>query len=146
MAAIRKEAHVIAAKNNHELIISNGPPGIGCSVTSSLSGSNLAMLVTEPDLSSTFDLQRVLEVCQHFNMPAMICVNKYDINPENTEQILGFCEERRVGVVAKIPFDSAVTQAIIEGLPVNEFYQGEVSGEIERLWSIMLTKLQSLPG
>jgi len=131
VAAIRKVAHVIAAKNNHELIISDGPPGIGCSVISSLSGADLAVLVTEPTLSGIFDLQRILEVCQHFNVPAIICVNKYGINPENREQILRFCEQKGIEVAAKIPFDSAVTQAIIKGLPVIEFYRGKVSIEIE---------------
>ncbi|MCR4393905.1 MAG: ATP-binding protein [Dehalococcoidales bacterium] len=145
VAAIRKEAHTIAVRNNHGLIISDGPPGIGCPVISSLSGADLAVLVTEPTLSGIFDLKRVLEVCQHFNVPAMICINKYDINPENTEQILRFCEEKGIEVAAKIPFDSAVTQAIIKGFPVIEFYRGKVSSEIERLWSIILAKLQSLP-
>jgi MinD superfamily P-loop ATPase len=74
VATVRKQARKIAEENNLEYIISDGPPGIGCPVISSLSGVDLALLVTEPTLSGIHDLERVYSVCQHFNVPVLVCV------------------------------------------------------------------------
>jgi MinD superfamily P-loop ATPase len=134
VATVRKEARQIAEEDNLDFIISDGPPGIGCPVISSLSGSNLAVLITEPTLSGIHDLERVLEVCYHFDVPALVCINKYDINEDNTHKIESYCLEGNIEVAAKIPFDNVVTEAMIKGLPVVEYSQGRVSREIQKLW------------
>lgn len=134
VATVRKEARQIAEKEKRDLIISDGPPGIGCPVISSLSGANLAVLVTEPTLSGIHDLERVLAVCRHFQVPALVCINKYDLNKENTYRIETFCRDEGLEVAARIPFDNVVTEAIVKGLPVVEFSNGKVSSEIKRLW------------
>jgi MinD superfamily P-loop ATPase len=134
VSIIRKEARHIAEKNNLDFIISDGPPGIGCPVISSLSGVNLAVLVTEPTLSGIHDLGRILQVCRHFEVPAVICINKYDINLENSQKIENYCREEKVGVAARIPFDNLVTKAMTKGVPVVEFSDGPVSQEIQKLW------------
>ena len=87
VALVRQQARQMAEKKGADYIISDGPPGIGCPVISSLSGANLALLVTEPTLSGIHDLERVLGVCHHFGVPALVCINKYDINEDNTHQI-----------------------------------------------------------
>jgi MinD superfamily P-loop ATPase len=135
VATVRKEARRIAEKDNLDYIISDGPPGIGCPVISSLSGTNLAVLVTEPTLSGIHDLERVLEVCRHFEVPPLVCINKYDLNEENTLSIESYCRDEGVEVAARIPFDNVVTEAMIKGLPVVEFSNGKVSQEIKKLWS-----------
>ncbi len=134
VAVVRQQAKQIAEKHGVDYIISDGPPGIGCPVISSLSGANLALLVTEPTLSGIHDLERVLGVCHHFGVQAMVCINKYDINENNTRRIEGYCLSQKVEVAARIPFDNAVTEAIVQGLPVVEYYQGKVTSEIESLW------------
>jgi len=134
VAVVRQQAKQIAEKHGVDYIISDGPPGIGCPVISSLSGANLALLVTEPTLSGIHDLERVLGVCHHFGVQAMVCINKYDINENNTRRIEGYCLSQEVEVAARIPFDNAVTEAIVQGLPVVEYYQGKVTSEIESLW------------
>jgi len=145
VAAVRKEARTIATKNNLEMIINDGPPGIGCPVISSLSGSDLALLVTEPTLSGIHDLERVMEVCRHFDVPALVCINKFNLNLENTRQIERFCREQGVEVAARIPYDDVVTSAMIRGVPVVEFSRGQVSMEIEKLWNLILEGFESLP-
>ena len=124
----------MAEKQGIDLVISDGPPGIGCPVISSLSGASLALLVTEPTLSGIHDLERVLGVCHHFGVRALVCINKYDINEDNTHQIEGYCLRQGVEVVARIPFDNVVTEAIVRGIPVVEYSQGKVTHEIESLW------------
>jgi MinD superfamily P-loop ATPase len=141
VALVRQHAKQIAERDGLDYIISDGPPGIGCPVISSLSGANLALLVTEPTLSGIHDLQRVLGVCRHFGIPAMVCVNKYNLNEDNTHQIENYCLNQGIEVAAKIPFDNVVTGALVQGLPVVEYSQGNVTQEIKSLWQTLTEAL-----
>jgi MinD superfamily P-loop ATPase len=134
VALVRQQARSIAESDRLDYIISDGPPGIGCPVISSLSGADLALLVTEPTQSGIHDLERVLDVCRHFGIPALVCINKYDINGDNSRKIEDYCLCHGLEVVAKIPFDNVVTEAIVKGVPVVEHGQGRVTKEIESLW------------
>ncbi|MBA7558709.1 NAD(P)H-quinone oxidoreductase subunit I, chloroplastic [subsurface metagenome] len=137
VAVVRQQATQIAEKHGLDYIISDGPPGIGCPVISSLSGANTALLVTEPTLSGIHDLERVLGMCHHFGVQALVCINKYDINEDNTHQIEGYCLSQGVEVAARIPFDNIVTEAMVHGLPVVEYSRNGVSRQIESLWEIV---------
>ncbi|MFC1870586.1 ATP-binding protein [Chloroflexota bacterium] len=137
VALVRQQARQMAEKKGVDYIISDGPPGIGCPVISSLSGANLALLVTEPTLSGIHDLERILGVCHHFGVPALVCINKYDINEDNTHQIERYCLNQGVEVAARIPFDNIVTKAMVEGLPVVEYSRNGVSHQIEILWKLV---------
>jgi MinD superfamily P-loop ATPase len=134
VAQVRQEARRIAEEKGLDCIISDGPPGIGCPVISSLSGAGLALMVAEPTLSGIHDLERVLGVSDHFGVPAAVCINKYDLNEENSRRIEDYCKDREIKLAARIPFDNAVTEAIVRGLPVVEYTDGAVSREIEGLW------------
>jgi MinD superfamily P-loop ATPase len=134
VAVVRQQARQIAEEQKLDYIISDGPPGIGCPVISSLSGASLALLVTEPTLSGMHDLERVLGVCRHFSVPATVCINKYDLNEENTRQIETYCSTQGVELASRIPFDNVVTEALVRGVPVVEYSDGKVSREMGALW------------
>ena len=134
VAQVRQQAKQIAEEKNLEYIISDGPPGIGCPVISSLSGAKLALLVTEPTLSGIHDLERAFGICRHFGIPAVVCINKYDLNEDNSRQIESYCAQQGISVTSKIPLDNVVTEALVHGVPVVEYSTGGVSQEIERLW------------
>jgi MinD superfamily P-loop ATPase len=134
VALVRQHAKQIAERDGLDYIISDGPPGIGCPVISSLSGVNLALIVTEPTLSGIHDLERVLSVCRHFGINALVCINKYDLNDENTIAIHEYCHEKGIEVAAMIPFDNVVTEAMVKGLSVVEYSEGRVAEEVKRLW------------
>jgi MinD superfamily P-loop ATPase len=142
VASVRQTAWVIAEKQGADYIINDGPPGIGCPVISSLSGARLALLVTEPTLSGIHDLDRVLEVCQHFNVPALVCINKYNINEDNTHRIEDYCRAQQVDVIARISFDKVFTEAMIHGLPVVKYSNGKVSKQINLLWQNIVDRLK----
>jgi len=142
VALVRQNARLIAERDNLDYIITDGPPGIGCPVISSLSGASVALLVTEPTLSGIHDLERVVGVCRHFGVPALVCVNKYDLNEENTSQIERYCSDEGIEVAAKISFDNVVTEAIVRGLPVVEYSNGKVTQQIKELWQIISAKLE----
>ena len=131
---VRKEAQRIAQEGKYPLILIDGPPGIGCPVISSVGGVDAALVVTEPSLSGIHDLKRVLGVCRHFQVPARVCVNKADINSENTERIKEFCQEEGAPVIGEIPFDPIVTKAMVYESTVVEYTSGRVSNEIKKMW------------
>jgi MinD superfamily P-loop ATPase len=142
VAQVRKKAKEVAERDGLVYILSDGPPGIGCPVISSISGVNLALLVTEPTLSGIHDLKRVQGVMKHFGIPSAVCINKWDLNEENTLNIERYCSEEGVCVVSKIPYDDVFTEAMVHGLPVVEYSKGPVSNEIERMWSSLMRLLE----
>lgn len=131
---VRKEAAKIAQEKKYPLVLIDGPPGIGCPVIASLGGVDAALVVTEPSLSGIHDMHRILNLCRHFNIPAWVCINKADINHDNTQKIRDFCGEQGISVIGEIPFDPVVTKAMIKGQTVIEYSASLVSMEIEKIW------------
>lgn len=134
VALVRNQAKTLAQENNLACIITDGPPGVGCPVISSLSGADLTLLVTEPTISGMHDLHRVLGVCRHFGVPALVAINKYDLNEENTAQLEQYCRNQDVEVAGRLPFDPAVVRAMKEGKPVVEYSANGISTALEKLW------------
>ena len=142
VALVRKNAKTIAEKNKCELIINDGPPGIGCPVIASVGGVDLGLIVVEPTLSGIHDMKRALDLLSHFKIPALVCANKYDLNTENSSSIEEFCKTNQIEVVGKIPFDSIVTESMIVAKPVSEYApKSNVSQAINELWKNIQTHL-----
>lgn len=141
VATVRKQAKTIAKEQGLDLILSDGPPGIGCPVISSISGVNLAVAVTEPTLSGIHDLERVIGVCRHFGIPVTVCINKYDINEDNTRQIEDYCNDQSIDVAVKIPYDNVVTEALIRGMLVVEYSDNSISHQIKVLWEVISARI-----
>ena len=134
VALVRKEARVWAEREGIGLLLTDGPPGIGCPVIASLGNADLALVVTEPTPSGIHDLERVLALCSHFRVPAAVCVNKFDLNPGLDAKIRDFCAESQTAVTQSIPFDESVTKAIQQGLPLVEFNHGPASRAVAGVW------------
>jgi MinD superfamily P-loop ATPase len=134
VAVVRRQARRIAQEQGAEYILNDGPPGIGCPVISSLSNVRLALIVSEPSLSGIHDLERVLEVCRHFRVTSLVCVNKHDLDEKATRRIQDYCRRAKVDVAATIPFDPAVTEAVVRGIPVVEYSDGPAARHIAQLW------------
>ncbi|MFC1925530.1 ATP-binding protein [Chloroflexota bacterium] len=141
VALVSRQARELVEKNGLDYVISDGPPGIGCPVISCLSGVDLALIVTEPTLSGMHDLERVIGVCRHFSVLPLVCINKYDLNEENTHQIEKYCLELGIEVASRIRFDNVFTEAMVRGLPVVEYAQNGVARQIETLWQYIEKKL-----
>jgi MinD superfamily P-loop ATPase len=141
VAVVRGRARRMAQEQGAEYIVSDGPPGIGCPVISSLSNASLALIVSEPSLSGIHDLERVLAVCRHFGVTALVCINKHDLDEESTRRIQDYCRRSQVDVAALIPFDEAVTEAVVQGVPLVEFSNGPAAQGIARLWQDVVKRL-----
>jgi MinD superfamily P-loop ATPase len=134
VSTVRKRAQEVAVEQGADYIICDGPPGIGCPVISSLSGADLALLVTEPTLSGLHDLERVITLCRHFGVPVIVCINKYDINLDNTASIERYCQKEKIAVIGKIPADDVFTGALVRKVPVVEYNTGNVARRLTALW------------
>jgi MinD superfamily P-loop ATPase len=144
VALVRLNAKVIAEKEDIDLILIDGPPGIGCPVIASVTGIDAALIVTEPTLSGIHDLERVVQLLEHFKIQPLLCINMYDVNKNNAKKILAFCKERCIEVVGMIPFNPKVTEAMVNGKTIMEYSpRSDVTNEIRSIWEKITTVLES---
>ena len=139
---VRQNAKYLAEQENSNLVIIDGPPGIGCPVIASVTGVDAGLVVTEPTISGIHDLERALQLLKHFNVEPFACINMFDINKENTSKITNHCRKNGVDVVGKIPFNPIVTKAMVSGKPVVEYAsESDVTKEIVKMWKRITTVL-----
>ena len=133
VSTVRQEAKRVAQERQREMVIVDGPPGIGCPVIASLTGVSLVLVVTEPTLSGEHDLERVLQLTNHFGIATAVCVNKWDVNPSLTEQIERKARESKASVVGRVRYDRQVTSAQIRGHAAVE-EEGDAADDIRAVW------------
>ena len=121
VAFVKAEAKIVAGNVEADLLLVDGPPGVGCPVISALSGAHQVIAVTEPTPVALQDLDRVLSVAKHFNLPSAIVLNKADMHEETRKKIIGYAEERGIEVLGEIPLDEAVPKAVAESTPVIDY-------------------------
>jgi MinD superfamily P-loop ATPase len=138
VSIVRQNAKNIAEQTNADYVIIDGPPGIGCPVIASLSGVDIALVVTEPTLSAIHDMKRVIGVAQHFGVRAACVINKYDINLDNTQRITDWCRSNKIPLLGKVPFDLSVTKSIVERVPLVEKTENSVTKVIKEIWKGLL--------
>lgn len=139
VSTVRREARQRAEAQNLSLIISDGPPGLGCPVIASLTGSTQVLVVTEPTVSGEHDLERVLKLTRFFGVPTAVCVNKWDINPAMTERIEAKATAAGVQIAGRIRYDPAVTTAQIQAKAVVEI-DAPSAEDIRAVWKKVMVE------
>jgi len=134
VAKIREAAAEEAQKRGLEYVIVDGSPGIGCPVIASLSGADLAVIVTEPTLSGIHDMERVMTVAQHFRIPTRVVINKYDLNEVNTLKIEDDQRSKGNEILGRIPFSKTVPESVVRGVPLVEYAQNDAARAMRNLW------------
>ncbi len=134
VALLKQQAREIAKQQNLDLVLSDGAPGIGCPVISSLSGTHLAVLVTEPTPSGRHDLRRVAELCEHFRIKVAVIVNKFDINLRETDIIEKLCREKNYPVIARLPYNQIITEAMVKEQAVTELGRSDIGEALKDAW------------
>ena len=97
------------------MILTDGPPGVGCPVIAAIGGVTSVLLVTEPTVSGIHDIQRVVGMAAHFHVPVMICVNKWNLNPDMTSRIESYARKQGLSLEGNIPFDPIFTPSMVKG-------------------------------
>ncbi|HPE20721.1 MAG TPA: ATP-binding protein [Candidatus Mcinerneyibacteriales bacterium] len=143
VSLVRKEAKERAREEGKSLVITDGPPGIGCPVIASVTGASLVLIVTEPTLSGLHDMERVLQLSAHFRVPALVSVNKWDLNQEMTVRIEEKCLEYNVKSAGRVRYDKGVTQAMVKGRPA-VLTDIPAAADIRAVWSEVEKALTSL--
>lgn len=131
---VKQQARLMAEDNRADLLLVDGPPGIGCPVISASAGMDLALHVVEPTTSGVHDLERIMATTGHFGVPSLVAINKADLNLTRSREIIDFCKEQQVELVGHIPYDTVVTEAMVRGMPVTAYTDGLVVKAIERVW------------
>lgn len=142
VAMVRKKAREIAGDLNIDLLLVDGAPGVGCPVISSITGADAVLIVAEPTVSGLHDMERVIDLARYFSIPAYLCINKYDINPEITAQLKKIALERNVELLGAIIFDPIITEAQVAGMPVVEFSNNGISTTISSIWGLLSERIR----
>jgi MinD superfamily P-loop ATPase len=122
VTAVKSKGRKIAEESDSDLILVDGPPGIGCPVIASMTGADYALVVTEPTPAATLSLERILSVLEHFKIPHSIVINRYDLNLEYTQHMEYFIKTKwNKTVFEKIPFDKNMLLSLSKRIPIVEY-------------------------
>ncbi len=134
----RREASVHGIQN----ILIDGPPGIGCPVISTITGTDKVVIVTEPTLAALHDLSRVVAMTADFTIPTVVILNKSDVNEGIASQIRGFCRQTGLVVLAELPFDPLMVEAMVQRKSIVEYAPGSsVSRILAECWNRLKNNL-----
>lgn len=139
---VRNRAAGLARELGLDRILGDGPPGTGCPVIASVSGTDLVVIVTEPTVSGVHDMERVLELAAHFGVPAVVIVNKSDINSNQAKRIADIVVTRNSSVIGFVPFDSAVHDALMAGETVIAYGESPAAQAIRSAWTVVCEVLR----
>ena len=135
VALIKNQAQEALEEMVGDLLLVDGPPGIGCPVISAITGADVVLIVTEPSLAGIHDLERVLGTVEYFQLPAWVCINKADLYSEGTAQIKDLCQDLEIPLLGEIPYDLVIPRAMTAGEPVTLFApESEASLKIISIW------------
>lgn len=140
VAEVRDAARKMAEERGLPTVLIDGPPGIGCSAIASMTGADQILVVTEPTSSGLHDLKRVASLGDHFRIPVAVCVNRWDINPAQTEVIEQWAEDQPCSVVGRVRYDRNVVRSQLERSSVVEYGPGGANDDICCVW----TEIESL--
>jgi len=143
VSLIRQEGKKLAEERHLDLLLTDGPPGIGCPVIASLGGASAVLIVTEPTVSGRHDMERVAELAEFFKIPAKLCVNKFDLNPSEGKAIEAFAKEKNISVIGRVPFDPSFTKAMVQGKTIVEF-DGRSEGcrAVKNIWKNLVQGIE----
>src|SRR6056297_817647 len=144
VAQVRKQALKMAVDDRKAVVVIDGAPGIGCPATSSLTGTDYAILVTEPTVSGIHDMKRMLELIEHFKIPYSIVINQFDLNIEKTLEIEDLCKSKTIRMMGKIPFDKQVNVANSNEYPIVENGDSLAAKSIKEIYSRLMERLDQI--
>lgn len=142
----RQEAKKLGEARGMDLILTDGPPGIGCPVIASIGGASAVLIIAEPTVSGRHDMERVAQLAAHFRVPALLSINKFDLNSDEAKAIEQVATEHNIRVLNRIPFDPAFTKAMVQGKTIVEF-DGNSEGNkaVGKMWDQIRDFLEAQP-
>lgn len=145
VSQVRREAKKLAEKQRAPLIITDGPPGIGCPVIAAITGADLVLAVVEPSVSAMHDLARLVALCRHFRTEVAVCINKATLNSVNTNSLLAWCDKNGIAVIGRLPYSEVFRAAAREGRTVLEMNDAAIAEKVLELWHNLARRLDIPP-
>ncbi len=138
---VREKARAVSKEHDIQNIIIDGPPGIGCAVISSITGTDNVVVVTEPTISGLIDLKRAIEITSKFNFKIWVLINKFDLNQELSDQIENYCAESNINFAGKLQFDPQVVEAMVKCKSITEYApESQISKQLIEIWDTINSK------
>jgi MinD superfamily P-loop ATPase len=141
VSLVRRRARELARDRRIPLILTDGPPGVGCPVIASITGVSAALIVTEPTLSGKHDMERVARLLAHFKVPGYLCVNKHDINPGECQAIEELARSLGIEALGRIPHDPDVTRAMVQGKTLVEYKKNGAAAAAAGIWEALTGRM-----
>lgn len=141
---LKKEARDMARKEQKEIILYDGSPGVGCPVISSLSGVHLAVVVVEPTISGVHDFERITALCDHFKIPVALVINKASVDKEKASELENYACKKEYFYAGAVPFSVDVVQAMVAKKALTETTSA-LKQDIEGLWKNIINFVNNLP-
>lgn len=86
-----------------ETVVVDCPPGSSCAVMESIRDADVCILVAEPTIFGSHNLDMVARLTRLFDKPIGVVLNKYEEGSENPSE--RYCEKNGLPVFERIPFD-----------------------------------------
>ena len=134
------EAREYGGENDKQLLLADGPPGVGCPVIASLTGADIALIITEPTLSGLHDLQRVQSLADSFGVVCAVIVNKADLNPAMSASIREHCNKSGASFLGEVPFDRDFVKSTLAGKTIVEYG----ASELNAMFTVLFNKIKQL--
>jgi len=115
VAMVKQMAKKTAKEQGAELILVDGPPGIGCPVISALSGADVVVIVSEPTISGLSDFKRAADLASGFRMRCALIVNKSDLNESMAKSLLEEADKRGIACIGSVPYDEVLLTLMARG-------------------------------
>ena len=132
---VRNNAQKLSGTFSRDLILGDGPPGSGCPVIASITGIDVAVIVTEPTMSGMHDMMRVLELAKHFKVKTKVIINKADLNQKIASKIKISAMSYDSEVIGEVTFDRTINEALMNGDIIASYNKGKACKDIEKAWN-----------
>jgi len=129
VSEVKEHANHLKNYQDANLILIDGPPGIGCPVIATVSGLDYVVAITEPTPSGIHDLKRALEMVNQFNIPFGIVINKADLKSASQKQLNSYIKKSNHEILGRINFDLSIPEAMSYAEPVVDYAPESVASQ-----------------
>ncbi|MBP2026766.1 MinD superfamily P-loop ATPase [Acetoanaerobium pronyense] len=99
-------------KEKDKVVIIDCPPGSSCSVIEGIKDADYCLIVTEPTIFGSHNLEIVHKLAKLFKKPVGIILNK-DIDEKNPSE--EYANKNNLKIIGKIPFNNKVSKMVSNG-------------------------------
>ncbi len=145
VSEVKRHATNLKEFDDANLILIDGPPGIGCPVIATVSGLDYIVAITEPTPSGLHDMKRAIEMVNQFNIPFGIVINKADLKSASQKQLNKYIDKAGFDILGRINFDLSIPRAMSYAEPVVDYApESAASQAINKIYArlkLILSKL-----